>query len=102
VVWRDEALEIQGALGIPAIAGEWSLGLDLRVVSLWAEGPFRHALEALDSFQEQVALRAYGAAQLLAFEHYAGWFFWSYRTEATPAWSFRDCVARGWLPSRFG
>jgi glucan 1,3-beta-glucosidase len=22
--------------------------------------------------------------QLLAFEHYRGWFFWSYRTETTP------------------
>jgi glucan 1,3-beta-glucosidase len=101
VQWMREADLIQRELGLPAIAGEWSLGLDLKVVSLWAEGPYNHALEKLDSFQEGVALRAYAAAQLLAFEHYFGWFFWSYRTETTPAWCFRECVERGWLPPRF-
>ena len=101
VLWRNEAVQIQRELGIPAIAGEWSLGLDLKAVSLWAEGPFNHALDRLDRFGEDVALRAYAAAQLLAFEHYSGWFFWSYRTETTPAWSLRDCVTRGWLPARF-
>ena len=101
VLWRDEADTIQRELGVPAIAGEWSLGLDLEVVSLWAQGPFNHALDRMDAFQEDVALRAYGAAQLLAFEHYRGWFFWSYRTETTPAWSFRDAVERGWLPPNF-
>jgi len=30
-----------------------------------------------------------------------GWFFWSYRTETTPEWCFRECVERGWLPPRF-
>jgi glucan 1,3-beta-glucosidase len=99
--WKDEAQAIQRELAVPAIAGEWSLGLDLKVVSLWAEGPYNHALQPMDTFQESVALRAYGAAQLLAFEHYRGWFFWSYRTETTPAWCFRECVARGWLPPRF-
>ena len=102
VLWTNEADEIQRELGLPAIAGEWSLGLNLEVVSLWAEGPFNHALERMDEFQQEAALRAYAAAQLLAFERYQGWFFWSYRTETTPAWCFRDCVERGWLPSRFG
>lgn len=101
VVWRDEARQVQQDLGVAAIAGEWSLGLDLEVVSLWAAGPFDYALQKSDAFQRDVALRAYAAAQLLAFEHYGGWFFWSYRTETTPAWCFRDSVARGWLPARF-
>lgn len=101
VDWAREAQQIQHDLAVPALAGEWSLGLDLRVVSLWADGPFDHALTALDPFQADVALRAYGAAQLLAFEQYAGWFFWSYRTETTPAWCFREAVARGWLPAAF-
>ncbi len=102
VLWAGEAGEIQRGLGVPAIAGEWSLGLDLKVVSLWAPGPWNHALDHLDDSQHDVALRAYGAAQLLAFGNYAGWFFWSYRTETTPAWCFRECVDRGWLPARFG
>jgi len=101
VLWREEADTVQGDLGVPAIAGEWSLGLDLKVVSLWADGPFDHALQSLDEFQHDVALRAFAAAELLAFERYLGWFFWSYRTETTPAWCFRECVSRGWLPKRF-
>lgn len=101
VQWREEAQRVQADLGVPAIAGEWSLGLDLEVVSLWAPGPYDHALQRMDRFQQEVALRAYATAQLLAFEHYRGWFFWSYRTETTPAWSLREAVERGWLPRRF-
>lgn len=99
--WKTEADAIIGQMGMPAYCGEWSLGLDLKVVSLWAEGPFNHALESMDSFQKDVAYRGYAAAQLLTFEKYLGWFFWSYKTETTPAWCFRECVRRGWLPSVF-
>jgi glucan 1,3-beta-glucosidase len=100
-LWRQEGEDIQQGLGLPAIVGEWSLGLNLAVVSLWAEGPYNHAVEQMDAFQRDVAYRAYGAAQLLAFEHFHGWFFWSYRTETTPEWCLRECVKRGWLPRRF-
>lgn len=99
--WKQEADGIITELGLPTFCGEWSLGLDLRVVSLWAEGPFNHALEYMDAFQQNVATRGYAAAQLATFEKYLGWFFWSYKTETTPAWCFRDSVARGWLPSDF-
>jgi glucan 1,3-beta-glucosidase len=99
--WKEEADAIINELGLPVYCGEWSLGLDLKVVSLWAEGPFNHALEHMDALQESVAFRGYGAAQLATFEKYLGWFFWSYKTETTPAWCFRDCVERGWLPADF-
>ena len=99
--WKNEADGIIRELQLPAYCGEWSLGLDLKVVSLWAEGPFNHALETMDNFQEQVAYRGYAAAQLATFEKYLGWFFWSYKTETTPAWCFRECVQRGWFPSSF-
>ncbi len=99
--WRDEARELQRELARPAIVGEWSLGLDIEVVSLGAKMPLGNSLRLLDAFRRDVALRAYGAAQLIAFEEYRGWFFWSYRTETTPEWSFRECVERGWLPRRF-
>jgi len=99
--WKQEADDINLNLGIPAYVGEWSLGLDLKVVSLWAEGPYNHALETMDSFQEDVAYRSYGSAQLMTYEKYLGWFFWSYKTETTPAWCFRDCVNRGWLPDQY-
>jgi glucan 1,3-beta-glucosidase len=97
VLWSEVADEIQRGLGVPAVAGEWSLGLDLKAVSLWAEGPFDHALEGMNATDEEIAYRAYGLAQLLAFERYLGWFFWSYRTETTPAWCLRECIERAWL-----
>ncbi len=102
VDWKDEADAIITEAQQWTYVGEWSLGLDLKVVSLWANGPFNHALENMDDFQMDVAYRGYAAAQLATFEKYLGWFFWSYKTETTPAWCFRDCVARGWLPDKFG
>jgi glucan 1,3-beta-glucosidase len=101
VDWKQEADDIIQEMNQWTYVGEWSLGLDLRVVSLWAEGPFNHALETMDKFQMDVAYRAYASAQLATYEKYLGWFFWSYKTETTPAWCFRDCVHNGWLPDRF-
>ena len=98
---RAEADAIGRELGLPTVCGEWSLGLKLQEVSLWADGPTTHPLEGLDAFQQEVALRGYAAAQLLTFERYRGWFFWNYKTETTPAWCLREAVARGWLPARF-
>ncbi len=75
----------------PVCVGEWSLGL----------APATY--EGFDSFQKETALRAYAAAQLLSFEQGEGWFFWSYKLEegVSPAWNFRECVERGWLPGHF-
>jgi glucan 1,3-beta-glucosidase len=101
VEWKHEADAIICDLQQWTYVGEWSLGLDLKVVSLWAAGPFNHALQAMDDFQQSVAYRAYASAQLATFEKYLGWFFWSYKTETTPAWCFRECVKRGWLPNQF-
>jgi len=101
VDWKNEADDIIRDLGQWTYVGEWSLGLDLKVVSLWAKGPFNHALQDMDDFEMAVAYRGYAAAQLITFEKYLGWFFWSYKTETTPAWCFRECVNRGWLPDRF-
>jgi glucan 1,3-beta-glucosidase len=101
VTWKAEADNIRAQLQLPTTVGEWSLGLDLKVVSLWAQGPFNHALQNMDAFQLDTAYRTYAGAQLLTYEQYQGWFFWSYKTETTPAWCFRDCVVRGWLPENF-
>ena len=89
VFWKEEALAMRRELAVPTIVGEWSLGLDPSTTSSMSESELTRAL------------RRYAQAQLDAFENHAGWFFWSYRTETTPAWCFRDCVDRGWLPSRF-
>lgn len=96
--WRDEADELISASGWQVYCGEWSLGLNQEVVSLWAAGPFHHALVAMDDFQVAAAYRAYAGAQLLTFELYDGWFFWTYLTETTPEWCYRACVERGFIP----
>lgn len=96
----EEAETIRNDLGLPAIVGEWSLGFDPEYVALWP-GPFEHALRAMNAYERDLAYRAFGAVQLLALTHFHGWFFWSYRTETMPAWCFRECVRRGWLPARY-
>lgn len=99
--WKSEADEIIGGLSLPTYVGEWSLGLDAKLAALWAVGPFDHVHTEMDGFQFDLALRGYAAAQLVVFEKYLGWFFWSYKTETMLQWSFRDCVERGWLPDKF-
>ncbi len=96
--WKQEADAIISKLALPVYCGEWSLGLDLRMLTRWQQGAFNHDQHSMDAFQLSVAYRAYAAAELLAFEKYLGWFFWTYKTETTPAWCYRDCVKRGWIP----
>lgn len=72
------------------MVGEWSLGTPGEV---W---------RGQSPFQIEVSKRAYGDAQLLSYESSKGWFYWSYKLEdAGSDWSFRTCVERGWLPSKF-
>lgn len=68
------------------IVGEWSLALD----------PI--SLQGLNQMQQEAAYRAYGGAQLIAYERTSAWFYWSYKTEAGGVWSFRDAADKGWLP----
>jgi glucan 1,3-beta-glucosidase len=82
--WGEVIQSVQTAL--PVIVGEWSLGLDTKT--------FR----GMDDFERDKALQAYGRAQLDSFDQSAGWFFWSYKTENMAGWSYREAVARGWLP----
>jgi len=95
---RQEADEIIRESGYQVYCGEWSLGLGDKVASLWAEEPFNHAQKAMDEFQMATAYRGHAAAQLLTFEKYAGWFFWTYRTEVSPEWSYRDLADMGIIP----
>lgn len=101
VDWKNEAEDIITHSGLPTYVGEWSLGLDLKMTETWAAGAFDYPQNTMDDFQLNLAYRGYAAAQLACFEKYLGWFFWSYKTETMLHWSFRDCVARGWLPDNF-
>jgi glucan 1,3-beta-glucosidase len=99
--WKQEADDIICNSGWRTYVGEWSLGLDPKMMTLWAQGPFDQAERPMDNFHQDVAYRAYAAAQLASFEKYLGWFFWSYKTETMPHWSFCDCVKQGWLPAAY-
>jgi glucan 1,3-beta-glucosidase len=89
--WKAETDAIIRDLKLWTYVGEWSLGLPAAGTGDAAQNRFQH----------DAAYRAYGAAQLLANECHQGWFFWSYKTEDKPAWSFKECVKRGWLPNNY-
>ena len=99
--WKTEADELIRDFHLPVIVGEWSLGLDLKFMSLWAQDAANEPRERMDAFGEHIAYRGYAATQLATFEKYLGWFFWSYKTESMAHWSFRTAVERGWLPQSF-
>jgi glucan 1,3-beta-glucosidase len=74
---------------LPCVVGEWSCALPPQ------------SLAGRDGFALDAAMRAFGDAQLINYDTTRGWFFWTYKTEEGGAWSFRDCVRRGWLPERY-
>ncbi len=77
----------------PVIVGEWSMGL---------AAPQMQEIAAMPSFRQELILRMHGRMLLAMLEEYAGWFFWSYKVDTSPAWSFRGSVERGWLPDTYG
>jgi glucan 1,3-beta-glucosidase len=99
--WQQEAVELLTQTDKATIVGEWSLGLNPKMLELWQQAPHSPALAEMDNFQQNIAYQAYATAQLLSFEKYHGWFFWSYKTEDMELWSFKVAVERGWLPSKF-
>lgn len=84
---RTELDDISAQL--PAFVGEWSLGLPSR------------SLAGLSEWEHHLAMRAYGATQLLNYNRCLGWFFWSYRVRNPdfPGWDYRTVVERGWMPT---
>jgi glucan 1,3-beta-glucosidase len=99
--WRREADDIISHANCWTYVGEWSLGLNPKMLDLWQQAAQQPKQSEMDTFQQALTYRAYASAQLLSFEKYLGWFFWSYKTEDMLHWSFRECVSKGWLPERF-
>lgn len=89
---RMPELESYGKKGW-IVVGEWSLRL--RSEQSW-DPPFQN-----NGLEKDLYMRSFAANQLLAYEQTQGWFFWSYKAENQPEWSFRDCVERGWMPNQF-
>jgi glucan 1,3-beta-glucosidase len=74
---------------LPTIVGEWSCALP------------PESLGGRNGFALDVGMRAYGDAQLINFDATRGWFYWTYKIQDGGAWSFRDCVNRGWMPGKY-
>lgn len=76
----------------PLIIGEWSLGLS------------PESLKGATGMELEAIYKAYGNAQLIAFEKSFGWYFWNYKlnNEAfNPTWCFKDAVIKGYLPLKY-
>lgn len=70
------------------IIGEWSLGIH-------PEFTFKN----IGATGVDAGTRAYGGAQIYAYENAEGWFFWSYKlmNDGMLTWDYRKCTEKGWL-----
>lgn len=73
------------------IIGEWSLGIDPT-----------HPFKDLNKAAVDAATRAYGGAQIIAYENAEGWYFWSYKliNNDMLTWDYRRCCEKGWLSGK--
>jgi glucan 1,3-beta-glucosidase len=87
VDWNHEIRDMQKT--VPVMVGEWSLPHNIR--------------PDLSDEQRYYSYRLMADAFLLTWEQAYAQFFWSYKVKCQdkPGWDFRDCIAKGWLPSRF-
>jgi glucan 1,3-beta-glucosidase len=67
----------------PVIIGEWSVVLSGKI------------LNGRTKTQETTAFKEHANLQLEAYQYAAGWFYWTYKTEARGIWHFRSLVEDG-------
>lgn len=67
----------------PIIVGEWSVVLSGEI------------LAGRSKQQASVAFAEHAQLQLAAYQHAAGWFYWTYKTEGRGIWHFRSQVEDG-------
>lgn len=86
-ILRDHAYNLeQMEKVVPVVVGEWCLSHNLP--------------EGMTDLEKQLSYRMIGDAQLSAWEHGTGYFFWSYKLISEPdGWDYRRCVEKGWMPS---
>ena len=72
----------------PLMIGEWSLRLP------WSP---RDVARELPPGERDRVMREFARAQLDAYSQAWGHFFWTYRAENEPEWSFRESIERGWI-----
>ena len=50
------------------------------------------------SSEYKTFLQTWAEAQMFAFEKSWGWFYWTWKTETAPLWSYQAGLAGGFLP----
>ncbi len=86
--------ELQNINNVNIVVGEWSLGVHQNVKK-----------QLHGEFITEAFYRAVGNSLLTTYETISGWFFWNYKlseesTKKNIGWSFRDVVAKGYLPKK--
>lgn len=79
-----------------AYVGEWSLGLNSAHVQYGSDEP-EHALKREIELDIDFAMTTFAGTQAVGFAPYSGTFFWTWKTEDTPAWNYRQAAKRGWI-----
>ncbi|KAF9920622.1 hypothetical protein FBU30_009528 [Linnemannia zychae] len=116
--WSTQLVTSTKSMG-PAMVGEFSVAVNdcatylngINIGSCWdgtfSGGSYRHSLNstcvgANDSSkytqEYKTFLRQFFLTQIESFEQGAGWFYWNFKTESNPLWSYFDGVEGGWLP----
>ncbi|PWN46721.1 glycoside hydrolase [Violaceomyces palustris] len=84
------------------VVGEFSLGIDTRCVPYKpCKGvTMEQDVRTLNKDSQNLFARKFWEAQTSTFEQYGGgWIFWNWKGESTSAWSYKDAVKQGWIPS---
>ena len=72
----------------PVVIGEWSVVLSGEI------------LNGRDKKQETAAFKLHADVQQDVYQHAAGWFYWTYKTEGRGIWHFRSLVEDGVITLR--
>lgn len=92
----DRQAELLGLLGVPTVAGEWSLRVPWR-------GPLADDFSRRSSSQQDALLSAFGQRQVAAISwhnasHGVGGYFWSWHAPSSEEqWGYQNVISRGWL-----
>jgi glucan 1,3-beta-glucosidase len=77
------------------VVTEFSLALPT-----WNGGMISRERKALTPTEKNLLYRSFALRQLHAFAKYTeGWFFWCWKDDSGPEWSFSESESRGWMPA---
>ncbi|MCO5556514.1 hypothetical protein L7F22_010063 [Adiantum nelumboides] len=97
--------EFTSSYSFDALVGEFSLSVGCKNSISPADGScsrnnMNSSVYELSREKDNLFYRRFFEAQTTTYElHTLGWVFWSWKTEASPTWSYQAALAQGWIPS---